>query len=260
MRKLFENWEIYLEELVNPESVDVSSFEIQDELNSDVWERGKLKSKIKNKLYKVANDFFESLGLHWVKILDITITGSLANYTWSKYSDIDLHIIIDYKEVDENFELVGDFLRKSSSIWNKNHNIKIKGFEVELYVQNSGEPHHSTGVYSIIDNGWVTEPSKENPKIDYINVKKKAARLMEDIDEVYEMFSNKEYKLALNASEQLREKIRKFRQCGLETRGAFSVENLAFKVLRRNDYLQKLSSLRILSYDKMMSINGNNIV
>ena len=58
--------------------------------------------------------------------------------------------------------------------------------------------------------------------------------------------------------EKLRDKIRRFRQAGLETGGAYSVENLTFKVLRRNEYLKKLSSLRILSYDHLMSLNGNH--
>ena len=35
---LTENWKQYLEELADPEKLDVSSFEIQDSLQSDVWE------------------------------------------------------------------------------------------------------------------------------------------------------------------------------------------------------------------------------
>jgi len=257
MKNLHEQWKKYLEELIDPENIDTSDFAIKDELNSDIWEnKNKLKNTIADQLYKIAKDFWDSLDIKWVKILDVTVTGSLANYTWSKYSDIDLHIIIDYNEVDENQDIVQDFLRLNSSAWNKNHNILIKDFEVEIYVQDVNEPHYSTGVYSIKNDYWLTRPTKFKPEIDYENVKKKAANLMNDIDEVYELYANKEYREAHKNTIVLQERIRKFRKSGLEKGGAFSVENLAFKVLRRNEYLYKLSSLKIMSYDKMMSING----
>ena len=254
---LTESWKQYLEEIADPEKLDVSSFEIQDTLQPDIWEsEEKLNQEISARLYEIAKEFFKSLDLDWVTIVDITITGSIANYTWSKYSDIDLHIIIDYNKVDENQELVQSFLRRASSLWNKNHDIFIKGFEVEVYVQDSNEPHYSTGVYSVKYDRWDTKPSKVDPKIDYENIKKKTATLMDKIDDVYGVFKEKDYEEALDQAELVRKKIRKFRQSGLETGGVFSVENLAFKMLRRTDYLEKLSSLRIQSYDKLMSING----
>ena len=99
-------------------------------------------------------------------------------------------------------------------------------------------------------------PSKYFPEIDYANVQKKAAKLMSDIDEVYELFAEKNYQDAHDEAERMKERVRNFRHAGLEKGGEYSVENLAFKLLRRNDYLQKLSSLKVLSYDKMMSVNG----
>jgi len=257
---LTEQWKKYLEEIADPENIDVSSFEVKEDLHPGLWDSWDssylLDDEIGDRLYEIAKEFFKSLDLDWVDIVDVTLTGSLANYTWSQFSDIDLHIIIDYKQVDENQELVADYLRKSSSLWNRNHNILIKGFEVEVYIQDSNEPHYSGGVYSVRYDQWVEIPSREDPQIDFNNVKKKAANLMDDIDEVSELFLNKEYEQALAEAEKVRLKIRKFRQSGLEKGGIFSVENLAFKALRRNGYLQKLSSARIMAYDKTMSING----
>jgi hypothetical protein len=143
-------------------------------------------------------------------------------------------------------------------MWNKNHNILIKDFEVEVYIQDVNESHYSGGVYSVKDDQWIEVPSREDPQIDFNNVQKKAANLMDDVDEVLELFLSKDYEQALEEAERVRLKIRRFRQSGLEKGGIFSVENLAFKVLRRNGYLQKLSSARIMSYDKTMSINGDH--
>jgi len=255
--KLVKNWKQYLKELADPESIDISSLKIKDYLNPDLWDNDqKLKTEIGDRLYDIAKNFFTNLDLDWVDLLDVTITGSIANYNWSKYSDIDLHIIIDYDQVDENKELVNDYLRKSSAGWNRLHGIKIKEFEVEVYLQDSNEPHYSTGVYSVKNDKWITTPIKRDPKIDWENVKKKSSSLMDNIDEVYELFSNKNFKEALTLAEKIKEKIRKFRQSGLESAGEYSIENLAFKVLRRNNYLYKLSSLKITAYDKIMSING----
>ena len=60
------------------------------------------------------------------------MTGSLANYNWSKFSDIDLHIIVNYEDIDDNSELVKDYVTAKRIVWNDTHDIKIYGFEVEV--------------------------------------------------------------------------------------------------------------------------------
>jgi len=164
--------------------------------------------------------------------------------------------VIDFNKVDENLELVKDYLNSVRMRWNDTHNINIKGFEVEIYMQDAAEEHVSTGIYSIVKDEWLRKPSREELRIDWNTVEKKAVSLMEEIDHIYEMFESKDFKGALNAAERLKEKIRKFRKAGLESGGQYSAENLAFKILRRNEYLGKLSSLRISAYDRMMSLNG----
>ena len=77
---------------------------------------------------------------------------------------------------------------------------------------------------------------------------------MDEIDEIERDFNDEKYEEAYKKTEFLKEKIRNMRKSGLETGGAFSVENLAFKVLRRNESLKKLNDLKLMSYDKMKSI------
>ena len=250
------SWKEYLEEIIDPEDIKMKGFAIKDHLEPVIWENNRLKDYIAEHLYKIAKNFFKDIGLDWKLVKDVTITGSLANYNWSRYSDIDLHILVDYLDVDENQKLVKDLFKNVSAMWNKTHNIRVKGHDVELYVQDSREPHHSTGIYSIKNDRWNKTPSRYNPQIDEVNVKKKAAKFMNQIDEVYDDFAEKNYKIAHDEANKLREKLRKFRQGGLEKGGEYSIENLVFKVLRRNDYLHKLASLKIMSYDNMMSVNG----
>ena len=249
-------WKAFLEELADPQFVDVSSLKLKKTLAPELWENNVLKPEIGDALYRIAKEFFETLHLPPnITLDDVTLTGSLATYNWSDLSDVDLHLLIDFTKL-ENRELMEDYFKEKSRNWNRTHQIYIKGYEVEVYIQDSSEPHHANGVYSILNERWVKEASKFRTAVDYETVQKKAAGLMEAIDEVYEHYAEKDYRLALKSAESLMDRIRKYRRVGLQTGGINSVENLSFKVLRRNDYLQKLSSLKILAYDKLMSVNG----
>ena len=87
--------------------------------------------------------------------------------------------------------------------------------------------------------------------------KMKANKLMDMIDVADKLKSNNKFEEAYHFSKKLKKKIRKFRKCGLETCGEYSPENLAFKVIRRNGYMQKLNDIKNTSYDNMMSMGGN---
>ena len=155
-----------IDEEVNPKNIDLSSFKVKDTLNPKIFDQNqKMHPEIRTRLLMIADDFFDTLELPWVDVTDITLTGSLANYNWSKFSDVDLHIIIDYKEVDDNESLVSEYLAAKKNIWNEEHDIKIKGYDVELYAQDMNEPHVSTGVYSIMWDDWVVKSEKGSPKI-----------------------------------------------------------------------------------------------
>lgn len=249
-------WKNYLEEFVDPQLVDISSLEQHRELDPQLWDGDKLNPEIVERLYLIAKEFFQSLRLDsGATMKDIILTGSLAGYNWSDLSDIDLHILLDFGEFD-NFELIEDYFRQKTSNWNRTHEILIKGYEVELYVQDSNEDHYALGIYSIMNDRFIRQPSKYREKIDYGKIKQKASDLMEQIDDVYDLYGERDYKEAKNLAEYLMEKIKKYRRIGLETTGVYSVENLVFKVLRRNDYIRKLVALKTRSYDKYMSING----
>ena len=90
--------------------IPLSSFAVKDVLNPKVWQPNhQIKPKVRQKLLKIADDFIKKLDLSdssYVK--DITFTGSLANFNWSEYSDVDLHLIIDFGLIDENENLVKD--------------------------------------------------------------------------------------------------------------------------------------------------------
>ena len=237
--------------------IDLSGFQMQDELNPKIWdENQKMNPEVKKTLLKIADDYFESLEIPGVDIEDVTMTGSLANYNWSKYSDVDLHIVIDYKDVPVDEDLVMDFFKSKSSNWNKEHDVKIYGYDVELYVQDINEEHHSTGVYSILNNEWVIKPEKKKISFNDKSVKDKADRIMDQIESLYDYMEDGEYESAVKGVDRLTEKIKKIRKSGLESGGEFSVENIVFKVLRRNGMLDRLYDIKTVAYDKSVTLES----
>tara|TARA_R100001594_G_scaffold150658_1_gene213216 strand:+ start:3956 stop:5863 length:1908 start_codon:yes stop_codon:yes gene_type:complete len=228
----------------------------REELNPQLWdENKKLKSEIRDRLIDIAEKFIKPTLGSSAEIKDITFTGSLANYNYTDLSDIDLHILIDFKEVNSNEELVRGYFNAVKSLWNSMHDIKIKGFEVEVYVQDDKEPHTSSGVYSVMNDRWKKEPEKTESDIDEDSVATKADSLMAQIDAAIELSDRGEHEAAHERAISLRDKLKKLRKSGLETNGEYSVENLAFKTLRNTGYLTKLADLKRDSYDAMMSID-----
>jgi len=251
---------------VDPDSIDLDSFEIRDDLERRLWDsEDKLKPLMREYMMKIAMDFIESLDLE-VTVEDIKLTGSIANYNWSKFSDVDLHIVVDMKEYGEDEELVRGYFDGKRIVWNQNHNIKLAGYDVELYIESSDDLHISTGMYSVLKEDWIIKPDPEHnksnaQKFDEDLVKQKAAYLMDLIDASEIMLSREDYKAAHRMADKLKEKIRNLRKCGLQRGGAYSPENLAFKVLRRNGYLETLSDVKNRAYDGMRTYkSGGGIV
>jgi hypothetical protein len=240
---------------VNKESIDMlflefsnsdlnilDSFKFKDSLSSKIFDDNqKMLPEVKERLLLIAQQFIDTLDLP-IQVKDITLTGSLANYNWSEYSDIDLHILSDFGSTGLNKSLLRKYLDSKKSLWNDNYPIKLKGYDVELYAQDTSETHTSSGVYSIKNDDWVVEPKKESIEIDKEKILSKASQFTQEIDKLLKDKTNFETKS--KNIERLKDKLKNFRKAGLESGGEYSYENLAFKFLRRSGYLEKLNNFK----------------
>jgi predicted nucleotidyltransferase len=237
----------------------LKSFEPQTKLNTKVWEDSsgspKMKPEIRDGLLQIAYEFIEFLDVDIV-VTDIILTGSLSNYNWSKYSDFDLHIVANFEQYNQNqVKLYETLFNLKKMLFNQKHDITIKGYEVELYVQNETESHFSTGVYSVLFDEWSNVPKREKVSVDKELLKEKSKQWMNIIDNLIETIKDDDVRTAKELVQKYKDKLKKFRSCGLEKDGEYSTENLVFKILRRNGYIEKLNDLSTKIIDKKLSMN-----
>jgi hypothetical protein len=230
----------------------LNSFSIKETLNPKVWEnpddpkKSTMIPKVKNALERIAEEFVDYLGEN-VFVEDVVLTGSLSNFNWSEFSDFDLHVIVDMDEYGDEDELYKELFNLKKQLFNTTHNIKIFGYDVELYAQDAEEPHISSGVYSIMNNEWISIPRKTNLKIDKKVLEDKIKNWTEKIDTAVE---NGDIKIL----ESIKDKLKKYRQSGLDDGGELSYENLVFKYLRRSGHIEKLFDSINKGTDKELSV------
>jgi predicted nucleotidyltransferase len=257
MKSFNKKWNEYLLE----GEFDRTKLTIKDKLSSKFWNRGRLSDEVSSKLIEIAEDFYSSSQesiLQAPDLEDITFTGSLASYNYHRASDVDLHILVDFDEMGETQDILARLFALLRIQWNNSHNIKIFGHEVEIYIQDTNEEHFANGVHSILNREWLQMPVKEDIDIDFKTTEKKYNALSLEIAELSKLFQKKEYKKVYDHSNKLKEKIKNMRIAGLEDEGIYSAENLAFKMLRNNEEIKDLMSLRISAYDMMMSVSSED--
>lgn len=253
---------------IEAKDVNLSSFKVKKELNPKFWPNGKLNSRVRLRLMDIADDFVKELAVNWVKPKDVIFTGSIANYNWSRYSDVDLHILIDFKKVyPKNQEFVDDYFKAKKENWLANHeDLKIFGYPIEISVEDSNKDNPSSGRYSLYKNKWVVEPNDfQDAVINQEFVKKRAAMFMTQIDNIEEKlnkeqdthkcekYGDKAYKIF--------DKLKKMRNEGLSSnKKEMSSGNIIYKIIRRTGYLDKIWEIINSSYDIVNSIEDKRSI
>ena len=215
-----------------------------DTLNSKLWNKEELKPEVQAKLRQIANNFIDFLDINKEAVKDIVITGSCASYNYTKNSDIDLHLIIDFNKVHKDCPIVNEYLLSKKSEFNNNHDIYIYGIPVEVYAESIDNDNIHNGLYSVKEGKWVEFPKKLRPLDNDSAVRAKYKEFEQAIKEV------KDGEMA----ERLLDKIKRMRKSGLAEGGEFSTENLVFKKLRSNGLIGDLMKIKKDDIDKSLSL------
>ena len=230
---------------------ELNSFKLSDavtfhnELNPKLWINNKLRPDVREQLLVIAQDFLQELGVHDLDVKDITVSGSNAAYSYTKHSDLDLHILVDMGNLPVD-EVYKELFNAKKTIYNDSHDIKIHGIPVELYVQDSREPVVSLGEYSVMNDEWIRTPTKRRSDFDQTATKSKYEKLLSLIEIALKSRKYSKVKHIIDT-------IKRYRQAGLDKGGEFGPENLAFKMLRSQGYITKLYDLRDKLHSEKLS-------
>ena len=221
------------------------AIEKHDELNPALFKDSKLKPEVKDKINEIVDEFlkdFEEVEVE-LKVQDIILTGSNASYNYTKDSDLDIHILADTSKIMDTLKLHKVIYDAYKSNFNRKFEIELNKVPVEIYIETQDTPLVSNGIYSVIKDEWVKEPTKDDiPEVD-----------QEAIDKAFKPWE-KRYKALISRITDKSDdesEIDKFidslydlRSEGLSTDGEYSIGNLIFKEMRNNGYLDNLKELR----------------
>ena len=214
------------------------------ELNPVAWDNMMLKPDVRVSLLKVARAFMETWGVE-LEVVDIILTGSNANYNWTKFSDFDLHIIV---RLGNDSTIIEKLLRAKKDEFNRRHNIRIKGYPVEVYAQSSNEHLVATGQYSLQSNSWLVEPRMSAPSFEHKEIGDMADALIKEAQDAIAAQDTSAIQLVLD-------KISGLRKAGLSITGEFGLQNMVFKVVRNSGMIEKLRQALVDLSDKELSLD-----
>ncbi len=225
------------------------TLQYHNELNPTLWENNKLKADVKDKLLQIADVWSKFAKIPNEAIEDVLVVGGNANFNYTPYSDIDLHILVDKEKIADCPEILDEYLRDKKQLWAHSHDIKIFDHDVEIYAQDISETVPANqGSYSLVKDMWLNEPRQEEVNLEDPEIQTK---VLDFIHKIESMISS-------NASDEsfdkLKKKFKDMRSAGLKKSGEFSVENMVFKELRNLGYFDKVNDYIKSRQDESLSL------
>lgn len=243
---------------ITPNEINLKSFEFKPQLNPKIWEGNKLKKDIREKLINIAKSFVVSTDIDFIPV-DIVIVGSLAGFNWSKYSDIDLHIITNFEDINDDVTLVKNYFDSKKNAWNEKHKtLNIYNYDVELYVQDINEENATNGIYSIKYNHWIKIPKMAHKELQDDIIRETAAAYINKIiyynEKFYDLKTDRQFIVLNQKVNYLYDLIRNGRKESIAEEGEQGAGNIIFKILRRSGHFGMLKNLKDMIFDKINSI------
>ncbi len=217
---------------------------IQDELNPVLWSDNKLRPEIKEKIMELVNEFNSTLDIP-LTILDINIVGSNASYNYTDKSDVDVHIVTNFEEYGYPKEFIEVAMNSFKTNFNTKYDVTYGGYNVEIYVEDVKSSPNSNGIYSVVRDEWIKEPTKLQP-------------MDVDLEPEYSLFVDRINEIITNDTEEditnVIDDLYLLRRNSLVVDGEFGKGNLIFKTIRNDGLLDTLKDKRVEIASKELSI------
>ena len=217
---------------------------VHDDLNPVLWENEKLKPQVKEKILALVDEFQSTLDVP-LTILDINIVGSNAAYNYTDKSDVDVHIITNFEEYGYPKEFVEAAMNAFKTNFNNKYDIDYEGFNVEVYVEDVRSSPQSNGIYSVLGDKWIKEPSA--PELIEIDLEPELTSYKDIINYILRDGTEEDI---VNIIDQLYLD----RRNSLVTDGEFGKHNIIFKQLRNDGLLDALKQRRVELASEELSI------
>ena len=218
-------------------------------LNPMFWVGDSLKPEVNEALMKFAEAFAAYVDLDERAIVDVLLLGGNAGYNYTQYSDLDVHIVVDPKFIpDCEPDLLDQYYMDKKTLWELTHNITIYGVKAEPYIERPKITRKkSQGVYSLMKKTWIQEPEKVEGEVEKKEIEKKVNNFKTKID----AFIKNEN---VDGLRELVKKLRDSRSVSLQKYGEYGFENMVFKELRNQGYIDKVRTVVVNLKSKNLSL------
>ena len=227
------------------------SLQYHNNLNPKLWDDGQLKPEVRGKLIQFAETWRDFAMIPKEMVQDIVMTGGNANYNYTDQSDIDVHLVVDRDGFGMPRDFIDQFLQDKKILWTMTHpDIKVYGYPLEPYAQDPAESiPMNQGQYSLMNAQWIQMPSNLN--LDFTGNKV----LQDKVDHYKHVVDRLIRSSASSAAlKGIKNKITAARGPAIAKGGEFSLENLVFKELRNQGYIDKIDMYLKSEQDKALSL------
>ena len=230
------------------------------EQDPTIFSGDKIHADVRDILLKIVKDITEDIRVNEkisIHFDTVVVTGSLTGSDYDEQSDIDLHFLISKAEQGYDVALLTGFLKYYSRSFNQQE-FDLVSHKVEIYFQDSSEPHESPGVYDLMQDRWMQVPTiGDGEKPSEIIIDKYVQKIGKKISELEKEFgitSKEALEIFYEKVLKYKDHLRAMRGEGLSVEGINSIQNLVFKRLRRNGMLQRLSDLDHQTQDDIYEV------
>ncbi len=182
-------------------------------------------------------------------IVDVLLLGGNAGYNYTQYSDLDVHIVVDPKFIpDCNPDLLDRYYMDKKTLWELTHNVTILGSKAEPYIEKPGVTRKkSQGVWSIMKKSWIQKPTPVEGDVDEKEIEKKVNNFINQINSLIKASDAEGLK-------KLVKKLRDSRGTSLQKYGEYGFENMVFKELRNQGYIDKIRTVVVNLKSQSLSL------